>query len=341
MSFGEQLELGAALLRAKLFRRHIPLYVQFSVTNRCNLRCVYCNIPNLESRDLTFGQIERMTGDLWRLGTRRIVLLGGEPLLRTDIGAIIRLLKRRGMFVGVVTNGVFVPARIDELREADTVSVSLDGDEAVNDANRGKGTYRKAIAALEALASSGVTRFVSATLVRSNVSSVGHILDVAAKFSCKAIINLAYHANVISCTASSHRASDAEYRHAIGEIIRLKRQGAPILLSEATYRYVRDWPDLSEDRIKGSGRPLPPRSPECQAGRLYCYIDANGDVFPCALWAGEREALNVDSDGVGAAWSHCRGHGCRACSVACFVEYNAIFSLQPGTLLNTARYYKR
>ena len=39
--------------------------------------------------------------------------------------------------------------------------------------------------------------------------------------------------------------------------------------------------------------------------------------------------------------ANCRGHGCRACKVACFVEYNAIFSLDPATLLNTAKYYKR
>jgi hypothetical protein len=64
-------------------------------------------------------------------------------------------------------------------------------------------------------------------------------------------------------------------------------------------------------------------------------------MFPCALWVGDRKALNAVSDGAAAAWANCRGHGCRACKVACFVEYNAIFSLDPATLLNTAKYYKR
>jgi hypothetical protein len=58
-------------------------------------------------------------------------------------------------------------------------------------------------------------------------------------------------------------------------------------------------------------------------------------MFPCALWIGDRKALNAVSDGAR------RGHGCRASKVACFVDYNAIFSLDPATLLNTAKYYKR
>jgi hypothetical protein len=58
-------------------------------------------------------------------------------------------------------------------------------------------------------------------------------------------------------------------------------------------------------------------------------------MFPCALWIEDRKALNAVSDGA------CCGNGCRACKVACFVEYNAIFSLDPATLLDTAKYYKR
>jgi len=94
-----------------------------------------------------------------------------------------------------------------------------------------------------------MVRFLSVMLVRSNISSLDHVLEVAIRFSCKAIVNLAYHENIISCTASPHRASEADSRDAARELILRKRQGAPILLSEATYRYVRDWPDFSADRI--------------------------------------------------------------------------------------------
>ena len=341
MSFGEQIGLGSALLRAKLLRRRVPLYVQFAVTNRCNLRCRYCDIPSFAGPELSLGEIETLVEGLRRLGTKRIVLLGGEPLLRGDLGEIVRLIKRRGMFAGLVTNGHLVPSRLKDLRGLDTIAVSLDGPEAVHDALRGKGSYRAAVAALEAVAAAGMTRFIGATLVRSNLSSLDHLLEIAGRFSCRVVVNLAYHENAGSSSAAAIRASDGEYRAALTEIIRLKRGGAPLLLSEATYRYVRAWPDLSEDRIRGTARPLPPRSPRCQAGKMFCYIDANGAMSPCALWVGERKALNAVSDGARAAWENCREHDCRACSVACFVDYNAVFSLGPGALWNTLRSYKR
>jgi len=311
------------------------------VTNRCNQRCGYCNIPDLGGKELSLDEITELIGQLRRLGTRRVVLLGGEPLVRPDIGEIIRLMKRQGMFVGMVTNGWLVPSRLDEIRQLDTIAVSLDGAETENDAVRGEGSFKKAVEALEAITAAGMARFLSSTLVRSNIDSLDRILELADRFRCKAIINLAYHSNIISRTAAPLLAPDEAGRRTLEKILLRKRKGAPILLSEGTYRYLLNWPDLSEDWIRDPTRPLPPRSPECQAGKLFCYIDAGGDMAPCALWAGDFRALNVVTDGARPAWENCLGHGCRACSVACFVDYNAILSLDPRALLNSVRFYKR
>jgi len=119
--YAEQFGVGAALLKMKLLHRRLPLVVQFAVTNRCNQRCGYCNIPNLGEKELSLEEITGLTGQPRRLGTRRVVLLGGEPLVRPDIGEIIRLMKRQGMFVGMVTNGWLVPSRLEEIRLAPAV----------------------------------------------------------------------------------------------------------------------------------------------------------------------------------------------------------------------------
>ena len=68
-------------------------YVRLSVTDRCDLRCTYC-IPKgfkdfEEPADwLTFDEIERVMAAFTRLGTRRIRLTGGEPLLRRGISQL-------------------------------------------------------------------------------------------------------------------------------------------------------------------------------------------------------------------------------------------------------------
>ncbi|HXU34005.1 MAG TPA: radical SAM protein, partial [Thermoanaerobaculia bacterium] len=65
-------------------------YLRVSVTDRCNLRCVYC-LP--EDAEFPFGdrdflspeEIETLVGTLVRLGIRRVRLTGGEPLVRKDL----------------------------------------------------------------------------------------------------------------------------------------------------------------------------------------------------------------------------------------------------------------
>ena len=65
-------------------------YVRVSVTDRCDLRCTYC-MPK-QFRDfhepdewLTFDELERVIGAFTRMGTRRIRITGGEPLVRKDL----------------------------------------------------------------------------------------------------------------------------------------------------------------------------------------------------------------------------------------------------------------
>jgi GTP 3',8-cyclase len=72
-------------------------YLRISVTDRCNLRCVYC-MPNegiqwkTKEQLLTFEEIERIAKVFVRLGIRKIRLTGGEPLVRKNLEALIEKL---------------------------------------------------------------------------------------------------------------------------------------------------------------------------------------------------------------------------------------------------------
>ncbi len=71
------------------FGRNIE-YLRLSVTDRCDLRCSYCLPKSFkdyqEPKDwLTFDEIERLVGIFAKLGTKRIRLTGGEPLLRRNL----------------------------------------------------------------------------------------------------------------------------------------------------------------------------------------------------------------------------------------------------------------
>ncbi len=76
-------------------------YLRVSVTDRCDLRCVYCMAEEmhfLPKKDvLSLEELERLAGAFIRLGTRKIRLTGGEPLVRRDV---MRLVERLGARLG-------------------------------------------------------------------------------------------------------------------------------------------------------------------------------------------------------------------------------------------------
>ena len=114
-------------------------YLRVSVTDRCNLRCVYCMPPEgVEWRPhdsiLSFEEILRFSRIMAELGIRNIKVTGGEPLVRRGIAGFIKTLKRlKGIEkVTLTTNGSLLGEYLDEAEgfgsEAlpDGINISLD-----------------------------------------------------------------------------------------------------------------------------------------------------------------------------------------------------------------------
>jgi cyclic pyranopterin phosphate synthase len=109
--------------------------LRISVTDRCNLRCVYCmpaeGMPWLPKADLlTYEEITRFAAVALGLGVTGIRLTGGEPTVRADLPVLVRMLHdlRPGLDLSITTNGLKLVAMADELRAAGLtrVNVSLD-----------------------------------------------------------------------------------------------------------------------------------------------------------------------------------------------------------------------
>jgi cyclic pyranopterin phosphate synthase len=74
-------------------------YLRISVTDRCDLRCVYCMAEDMaflpKSGILSLEEIDRVAGAFVRLGTRKIRITGGEPLVRRNVLALFNMLGAR------------------------------------------------------------------------------------------------------------------------------------------------------------------------------------------------------------------------------------------------------
>jgi len=109
--------------------------LRLSVTDRCNLRCVYC-MPEAEyvwlPREdvLHFEEIATLVDAFLALGVDRLRLTGGEPLLRRDLASLVAMIANKPGLndLALTTNGILLEDQIDGLRSAGLrrITVSLD-----------------------------------------------------------------------------------------------------------------------------------------------------------------------------------------------------------------------
>ncbi len=110
-------------------------YIRISVTDRCNLRCVYCmpekGVELLKHNDLmSFEEIYNLVKALVPLGIKKVRLTGGEPLVRKNIEELIKLLRSIPEIedITLTTNGILLEDMAEGLKKAglSRVNVSLD-----------------------------------------------------------------------------------------------------------------------------------------------------------------------------------------------------------------------
>ena len=110
-------------------------YIRISLTDRCNLRCVYCMpeegvelLPH--EKILTYEEILRLCRCFAQLGIHKVKLTGGEPLVRRGVPWLVEQLKQIDGIdnVTITTNGILLTEQMEELHQAgiDGVNISLD-----------------------------------------------------------------------------------------------------------------------------------------------------------------------------------------------------------------------
>jgi GTP 3',8-cyclase len=175
-----------------------PLHdLRISVTDRCTFRCTYCMPKEIFGRDyaflardelLSFEEITRLAGVFVKLGTKKIRLTGGEPMLRRDFEKLVEMLAAIDGLedIAMTTNGsLMTPERARALKAAglDRVTVSLDSlDEAVFQSMNDVGfPVAKVLAAIDNAADAGLAPIKIDMVVKRGVNE-DHIIPMARHF---------------------------------------------------------------------------------------------------------------------------------------------------------------
>jgi MoaA/NifB/PqqE/SkfB family radical SAM enzyme len=292
-----------------------------SLTNRCNFRCGYCHIPLQHRDEMSTDEWRRAIDELAASGMGRASLIGGEPLLRRDAGAIIHHLKSRGVHAAMNTNGWLVPDRLDEVAALDLVCITLDGPEAVHDRQRHPGSYRRAVEAIALLRGRGVTVVTMTVVTPDGVDGVEHVLGVARALGFKAFFQLEHDADCDVDLPVAPRLSEARIAEVAGRLLALRAAGQPVGNSRAILEAQR------RGRYLGS-------CADCHAGRYYGYVLSDGTVAPCLLTQWQVPRGNGRERGFVRAFHELAAPTGPGCSCVPTHEVNRILDFDVGVLFD-------
>lgn len=135
-------EGGIRPLVSSVLTHQQPIYVQYYVTARCNLRCVQCNViySNGDQEECSLEQAKRIASNLASIGTSIVLLTGGEPFARSDLSKIAASFIAEGVHPRIQTNGFASREQLEEMVSIGVkdISISLDSLEpSVQDALNG------------------------------------------------------------------------------------------------------------------------------------------------------------------------------------------------------------
>ena len=119
-------------------------YLRISITDRCNLRCIYCmpaeGVSSLSHQEImTYEELELFTRAAVSAGISRVRLTGGEPLVRRGVVGFVRMLSSIDppLQISLTTNGLLLERYAEELKEAGLSRVNISIDTLDPEAYRG------------------------------------------------------------------------------------------------------------------------------------------------------------------------------------------------------------
>ncbi|MFC2140244.1 radical SAM/SPASM domain-containing protein [Candidatus Auribacterota bacterium] len=313
-----------AFLQVIFLNKKIPLLIGWSLTNRCNLRCRYCDSWEYPERELQTRELFRIIDQVCALGCRRISYTGGEPLLREDIGEIVRYSKRKGIYTGINSNGLLVKEKIDKIKDVDLLMLSLDGEQKTHDYLRGDGSYKKTIEAMELGKKRNIKIMVTSVLTKDNLESIDFILEKAQFFKFYVYFQPVTNLPLGMQNIQKLLPLQNEFRQTIYKLLAYKKRGNDFIAnSRVSLMHLLNWPSH--------------KNMICNAGRIYCAIDPSGYLYACSNLRNNVQGENILTKGFKKAFFSLEKIFCDNCWCASTLEMNCLFSFNINTVLNVLK----
>lgn len=248
-----------------------PVNVTWEVTFACNLHCIHClsNSGPKRNSELNTDECHQVIDSLAAMKIFQLNIGGGEPFMRPDFLELLDYAHQKEIVTCISTNGTLIDKAT--ARQLDNklvyIQVSLDGATAAsNDTIRGRGSFDKALNALQYLRQRDIAVSINTVLTRRSFPELDRLVGLAASFGAKLRI-------------SRFRPSG-----------RGKQSWARLNVDREQLLKFSQW--LSENLAVSTGDSFFSVSTEerrflglnmCGACKLTCCLSPSGRVYPCAF----------------------------------------------------------
>jgi MoaA/NifB/PqqE/SkfB family radical SAM enzyme len=281
--------LAADVLAVDVPADHLvgPLAVHLEVVGACNLTCTHCFAGKLPRNNdpLRVAEMDRLFADLAALGSFRLGLTGGEPLLRKDLFEILDAAVGRGLHPCLTTNALLLTERTArELgrRELVWLNVSLEGPTAEsNDRVRGAGTFDAVLDRLRLLRRHA--RFTLAfTITRDNAHLTRQCADLACAVGAHTAVFRPLYPAGVALKHPELMPSFEQYQAALTDLAGLEGRGEDLRGLD---------PFSPSTRAVGAAQVH--TSHTCGAGQHVGSISVQGEVSPCSFLGPAFQTGNI------------------------------------------------
>ena len=300
-------ELGLPKLLHNVLTQRAPLYVQYYITARCNLRCQQCNViyANADKYELGTDESFKVIDNLSSLGTSVVLLTGGEPFIRRDLPKLAGRLIQKDVHPRIQTNGLASRESLNECTEVGVrdISISLDSlhsniqDEINGGFENSWATALKTISNVSQIFDSKSFGALGCVFSPSNFREVPNIIKFASEIGWWVSLVPAHSTDELEPRSFSSfdkrikfpKSLFTEAIDILDKVLEMKKTGFNVYDSD---QYLQDMKNFV------TGIPITWRNRNdgnCDAGTYYFAVLPDGSIAPCCDWRMDRN-VNVGDE---------------------------------------------
>ena len=297
------LEAAARLVDRK------PLQCSFYVTDRCNLDCSYCTEYDNSQPHPALADLKARLRKIRALGTMRIALVGGEPLLHPDIVEVVRYCRELGFATSLTTNGFLLNRELIQELDAAGLEVMQISVDRMTPSPVTKKSFKTILPKLDEFSDSRIQLHLTGVICEDTLGDSREVLRTGLERGIPTEVRLV-HADPQRFFRVD-RGDRAALRELLEWMIDAKRRGLKIHTNGAILDYQLGL--VNGERLDWT----------CTAGYKIFFVSAQGKFWLCSMQHTDKDIMDITPEDL---YANYRKKACQdGCGVYCAVSTSLLY----------------